>query len=135
MTLVELDPEMTRLFSTNPRLTKLNDHSFQSLKVKIVNHDAFPWLRENQERFDAIIVDFPDPSNFSIGKLYKRPLLAELLPFARGLRCRRHPKHFAFRRQEVFLVRGGSRRWDFAPRPTTLMSIFRRMGLCDGLQA
>ena len=28
------------------------------------------WLRNNQQVFDAVIVDFPDPSSFSIGKLY-----------------------------------------------------------------
>ena len=38
--------------------------------MRIVNSDAFTWLKENREIFDFIVVDFPDPSNFSIGKLY-----------------------------------------------------------------
>jgi spermidine synthase len=70
VTLVELDPEMTRLFSTHPALVRLNAGSLLSPKLKIVNTDAFKWLEDSKEMFDAIIVDFPDPTNFSIGKLY-----------------------------------------------------------------
>lgn len=68
--LVDLDSEMTDLFKTNEALTKLNLNSFNSPKVKIVNEDAFLWLKNNTEKFDFIAVDFPDPSNFSVGKLY-----------------------------------------------------------------
>ncbi len=68
--LVDLDSEMTDLFKTNDALTKLNLNSFNSPKVKIVNEDAFLWLKNNTEKFDFIAVDFPDPSNFSVGKLY-----------------------------------------------------------------
>ena len=70
VTLVDLDPEMTRLFSTQQILTSLNHDSFHSPKVHVINGDAFNWLRENNRKFDFIVVDFPDPSNFSIGKLY-----------------------------------------------------------------
>jgi spermidine synthase len=70
VTLVELDPNMTRLFSTHEALAGLNGHSLTSPKVKIVNADAFQWLQETSETFDVIVVDFPDPTNFSIGKLY-----------------------------------------------------------------
>jgi spermidine synthase len=74
VTLVDLDPAMTKLFSTNEMLVELNQKSLLSSKVTVVNQDAFLWLREQQNtgkaRFDAIIVDVPDPSNFSVGKLY-----------------------------------------------------------------
>jgi len=73
VTLVELDPHMTTLFSTSPLLRGLNGDSLRSPKVKIVNADAFSWLEnDGDETFDAIVVDFPDPTNFSIGKLYTR---------------------------------------------------------------
>ena len=36
----------------------------------IINADALQWLEENDERFDFVVIDFPDPSNFAIGKLY-----------------------------------------------------------------
>jgi len=70
VTLVDLDPAMTRLFSTAPALTALNANAFASPKVKVVNADALVWLEENREQFDFVVVDFPDPSNFAIGKLY-----------------------------------------------------------------
>ena len=72
VTLVELDSHMTRLFSTQPLLRELNGDALRSPKVEIVNADAFTWLDRHDEIFDAIVVDFPDPTNFSIGKLYTR---------------------------------------------------------------
>jgi spermidine synthase len=70
--LVELDPHMTQLFSTAPLLRGLNGDALHSPKVEIVNADAFGWLEQHDAMFDAIVVDFPDPTNFSIGKLYTR---------------------------------------------------------------
>lgn len=68
--LVDLDPEMTRLAATNPLLRELNGGSLQSPRVSVVNEDALIWLGQGTERFDAAIVDFPDPHNYSLGKLY-----------------------------------------------------------------
>lgn len=70
VTLVELDPAMTNLFNRDERLTTLNQKSLQSPKVRVVNADAFTWLSEHEDTFDVIVVDFPDPTNHSIGKLY-----------------------------------------------------------------
>ena len=70
VTLVDLDPEMTKLFSSHPILTKLNDKSLLSPRVHVINGDAFPWVDSNSETFDFIVVDFPDPTNYSLGKLY-----------------------------------------------------------------
>lgn len=70
ITLVDLDPEMTRLFSTHPFLVQLNGGSLKSPKVRVINADAFPWLEQNNEMFDFVAVDFPDPTNYSLGKLY-----------------------------------------------------------------
>lgn len=74
ITLVELDPHMTTLFAEQPLLRQLNGDSLRSPKMRIVNADAFKWLdRDNGKAagsFDVIVIDFPDPTNFSIGKLY-----------------------------------------------------------------
>jgi spermidine synthase len=72
VTLVELDPHMTRLFRAEPLLRRLNAEALHSPKVEIINADAFQWLESSDAMFDAIVVDFPDPTNFSIGKLYTR---------------------------------------------------------------
>ncbi len=70
ITLVDLDPEMTGLFKNHPMLSGLNSHSFSNPRVTVVNADAFPWLDQNQGSWDFVVVDFPDPTSFSLGKLY-----------------------------------------------------------------
>jgi spermidine synthase len=52
-----------------------HDHALDSPKLRIINADAFPWLRDHAEEvrrhpYDFVVVDFPDPSNYAIGKLY-----------------------------------------------------------------
>jgi spermidine synthase len=70
VTLVDLDPLMTDLFRSEPRLTHLNRGALSNPKLSIVNEDAFVWLGRQARRFDVMIFDFPDPSNYSLGKLY-----------------------------------------------------------------
>ena len=73
VTMVDLDPAITRLFSSTAMLTALNQNSLKSPKLTIHNQDAFLWVREQgaeAPKYDAVIIDLPDPSNFSIGKLY-----------------------------------------------------------------
>lgn len=76
--LVDLDPEMTHLFSTQEMLVRINQSSLLSPKVHVTNADAFTWLKANTNQFDFIIADFPDPSNFSLGKLYTTALYARV---------------------------------------------------------
>jgi len=78
VTLVELDPNMTQLFSEHETLAGLNAHSLLSPKVRVVNTDAFQWLQKGDDTFDVIVVDFPDPTNFAIGKLYTNSFYALL---------------------------------------------------------
>ena len=70
ITLVDLDPDMTVLFRNHTLLRKLNGDAFHNAKVKVVNADAFPWLEQNPGQFDFVVIDFPDPTNYSLGKLY-----------------------------------------------------------------
>jgi spermidine synthase len=80
VTLVELDPAMTQLFSHEPMLVALNGGALKSPKLTSVNEDAFVWLDRtaNEGSFDVIVVDFPDPSNHAIGKLYSTSFYALL---------------------------------------------------------
>ena len=70
VTVVDLDPAMTRLFSTAPPLVALNGAALSSPKVSVINADALVWLENSTEFYDFVVVDFPDPANFAIGKLY-----------------------------------------------------------------
>jgi len=78
VTLVELDPAMTRLFGQDATLRRLNGDALASPKLRIVNEDAFQWLQGTDDMFDVIVVDFPDPTNFAIGKLYTNSFYALL---------------------------------------------------------
>ena len=77
--LVDLDRTMTDLATKFPLLVEQNAGSFRSPRVRVINDDAMHWLDERIRKlpsgqaaplFDAAIVDFPDPSSFSVGKLY-----------------------------------------------------------------
>jgi spermidine synthase len=70
ITLVDLDPEMTRLFAEHPALAPLNGGSLRNPRVKVINDDAFPWLDAAEDVWDFVVADFPDPTSFSLGKLY-----------------------------------------------------------------
>lgn len=70
ITLVDLDPDMTNIFKTHDRLKTLNRGSLSSSKLEIINADAFVWLDQETKTFDFVIIDFPDPGNYSLGKLY-----------------------------------------------------------------
>lgn len=107
VTVVDIDPEMTRLARDNPILAELNHHSLRSAKVKIVdNHalidagtqtiytqdqthlfqgeyepvaevslvhlDAVAFVDQVQGHYDVIILDFPDPNNLELAKLYSK---------------------------------------------------------------
>jgi spermidine synthase len=78
VTLVDLDPQMTRLFSSSEPLVALNRDSFHDPRVHVVNADAALWIESTRESFDAAFVDFPDPSTFALGKLYSVPFYGML---------------------------------------------------------
>ncbi len=78
ITLVDLDSSITYMFSHFELLSALNSHSLLNPKLTIINTDAFSWLKKNNTQFDFIIIDFPDPSNFSVGKLYTTAFYKEI---------------------------------------------------------
>lgn len=70
ITLVDLDPAITKLASKYSELTALNHQSLSSPKLTVINDDAMQFLAQPGNKYDVVIVDFPDPNNFSLGKLY-----------------------------------------------------------------
>ncbi len=69
-TLVELDPAMLRLAAEWPALRRLNAGALRDPRVRVVNADALAWLRDRPAPHDVVIVDFPDPTTYALGKLY-----------------------------------------------------------------
>src|SRR5260370_196601 len=70
VTWVDFDPAVAQLFTRDPVLSALNQHAFSEPRVHVINADAFRWLDTNPGRFDFIVVDFPDPTSYSLGKLF-----------------------------------------------------------------
>ena len=80
--MVELDPAMARLARSSPWLRRLNEGSLDDPRLHLVEADAFVWLGEPARRdeppFDVAVVDFPDPRNYALGKLYSRAFYQRL---------------------------------------------------------
>ena len=70
ITLVDLDPAMTEIFRAHDGFAALNGQALRSPRVETINADAFVWLESGAGRYDFIVVDFPDPRTYSLGKLY-----------------------------------------------------------------
>ncbi|UUO22742.1 polyamine aminopropyltransferase [Colwellia sp. M166] len=96
VTLVDLDTELLQIFE-NPHeklpldladaIEALNAASLRDKRVKIISADAFiaiDQLLQNQQTFDAIIVDLPDPSHPDLNKLYSVNFYARLKQLLAG---------------------------------------------------
>ncbi|GAB2610311.1 polyamine aminopropyltransferase [Streptomyces capparidis] len=70
VTLVELDPAVTALARSYGPLRDLNGDALADPRVTVVHADAFTWVRQARQRYDAVLVDFPDPDSVATAKLY-----------------------------------------------------------------
>ncbi|MDX1519059.1 MAG: polyamine aminopropyltransferase [Gammaproteobacteria bacterium] len=70
ITLVDIDPVVTDLFSSNPLLTRLNRGSLSDKKVTVINDDAWKFLERTDNKYNLIIVDLPDPNDINLSKFY-----------------------------------------------------------------
>ncbi|NES26033.1 polyamine aminopropyltransferase [Micromonospora terminaliae] len=80
VTLVDLDPAVVRLARSEPQLRDLNHHSLADPRVRVLNVDAFGWLRSATERFDVVVADLPDPDETATAKLYTVEFYALIRP-------------------------------------------------------
>lgn len=74
--LVDIDPAITELASNEPRLMALNENSLRDKRVRVINADAMSYLTSTRDTFDVILLDFPDPTQLSLGKLYSAQFFA-----------------------------------------------------------
>lgn len=80
ITMIDIDPAITRLCSTFNPIVKLNKNALSDARLTIINDDAFRWLLDyagnieakSLPRFDRVIIDLPDPHNEVLDKLYSR---------------------------------------------------------------
>ena len=67
---VDLDPAVTALASSQPHLVKLNNHAMSNDRVSVINEDAWQWLSKEGDLYDLIVIDLPDPESEDVAKLY-----------------------------------------------------------------
>ncbi len=96
ITLVDLDPAMTKLFTgrdqesefwLSKRLTELNRDSLNDSRVTVVNEDAFLFVENllaERQSFDVVIVDLPDPNHPDLNKLYSTYFYRQLSNLVSG---------------------------------------------------
>tara|TARA_R110000751_G_scaffold91266_3_gene179150 strand:- start:376382 stop:377950 length:1569 start_codon:yes stop_codon:yes gene_type:complete len=70
--LVDLDSRMTELAKNNAHLVDINLASLANKKVQVVIADAFVYLEKNQQPYDLIINDLPDPNSVALSRLYSK---------------------------------------------------------------
>ncbi|ENH96944.1 spermidine synthase [Gracilibacillus halophilus YIM-C55.5] len=72
ITLVDLDPAVVELATSNDHLLNLNQGSLTDEPLTIKHRDAFEFLEDTDAWYDVIIVDLPDPNDESLNKLYTK---------------------------------------------------------------
>jgi spermidine synthase len=96
VTLIDLDRELLTLFSQPEqqlpkflarKISNLNQASLSDSRVNIVTADAYIYIDQllsQQQVYDAIIVDLPDPSHPDLNKLYSVNFYARLKQLLAG---------------------------------------------------
>lgn len=72
ITLVDMDPAMTRAATTHPILLDINQGSLNDPRVTVINQDAAEFVMNTEKRFGVIIADLPDPDSIDLMHLYSQ---------------------------------------------------------------
>ncbi|MCP4050665.1 MAG: spermidine synthase, partial [bacterium] len=70
ITVVDIDPEVTKISRKNNWIASINRNSLDHEKVNVLNKDAFVYIKNGSDLFHIIIADLPDPNNVSLARLY-----------------------------------------------------------------
>lgn len=77
--MVELDPVMVKFSSTHPVMRRLNEDSFRNPRLKVTLGDARKWVDQyNGGQYQIAILDFPDPLDPQLEKLFEAPLYEKI---------------------------------------------------------
>lgn len=85
--LIELDPRMLDLATTDTDLVRINSAALLDPKVTAIVGDAYSFAHLNEHKFDAIFLDFPYPDSLDLSRLYS-------LEFYRAILDRLEPDGF-----------------------------------------
>ncbi len=69
---VEIDDQMIELAKTHPIISAANKGALFDDRVEILIGDAYYFVQNTQDEFDAIFIDFPVPVDYNTSKIYSR---------------------------------------------------------------
>jgi spermidine synthase len=72
ITLVDIDAKVVEWAKSHPVMVASNRQAFKDGRVQVLIQDAYQFVRQTDEKYDAIYMDFPSPENYHISKLYSR---------------------------------------------------------------
>lgn len=70
VTLVDIDPRMIEVAKKDPYLRYANGNALFDKRVEVKVADAYHFLRNNTQQYDAIYMDFPRVKDYDLSKLY-----------------------------------------------------------------
>jgi len=72
VTLVDIDKDIVDSAKNLKFMTEINNNSFWDKRVKVIIGDAFKFVERDKNKYDLIFVDFPDPTDDSLSRLYSQ---------------------------------------------------------------
>jgi spermidine synthase len=73
--LIEIDPIIIEMASSYPMLTAINEKSLLDPRVRVLQQDAFRFMRKTDKMYDAIFIDLTYPFDFDSAKFYTAEFL------------------------------------------------------------
>lgn len=70
VTMVEIDPKIIGMARNHPVIRKMNQAALEDTRIKVVIQDAYSFVRNCKESYDAVYMDFPEPSDYNLSKIY-----------------------------------------------------------------
>ncbi len=78
ITNVDLDGEWVEFAKSNNLMKTHNFNSLNDPKVLVIISDAFQWVRQSREKFDVVLVDFPEGVDLPLARSYSLQFLRDL---------------------------------------------------------
>ncbi|VAX36799.1 Spermidine synthase [hydrothermal vent metagenome] len=72
ITQVELDKKILDLVKTHPVMKHMTANALSDSRVDMIISDAYHFMKNNTQMYDAIYIDFPDANDYHLSKLYSR---------------------------------------------------------------
>jgi predicted membrane-bound spermidine synthase len=75
---VSLSPATLIAAQKTPKVSEMNEGSFSNNRVQIVQRNIYDFLLTDQQQFDVIIANLPDPETQEVSKLYSKEFFKKL---------------------------------------------------------